>query len=479
MTLLNWFRNFQKAKTLALWDKFLFVQNKRQYQINSRPVIRWIKGDGLDDHVTRAAIFQATRIFGDEVDYCLVTQGIKPDRAREILSWAEQSVEWLPITEIDNTKLAKFLLDAGCKPENFGYWWKWFPERVRINAPEWILDGDMVIVARPPWFSDWKAGADPIRVTENLEEQLYGEYSNHINSSSRLYSGLISLPPKIHYLKAVTALLKTQPLEKNHDGRTNPSEQGVIASTFQKLKAIPIPLHEFPFAHPVLDELQFGASSERNSIWGYHFVRTFVTHNPWFDKLTSEGVIVSKSNQNNISKYRWLSGGSGQWGIPGWGMDERLLDVVIESTIDMVPGAALEIGTSRGRIAAVLEDIGFQVTTVDHVDRGAAKNLEGLNVKVVVDSAINFLSLTMDKYDIIFVDLHDNSTKTWKKIWQLLPDKLSQNGKIIINNLNLSDIEGWKQESGVKDLIQNLGIDWNVKVLTNYPPGIVLVESKT
>lgn len=478
MTVINWFKNFQRAKAIAAWDKFLFIQNKQPYQIKSRPVIRWIKGDGLDDDVTRAAICQATRLFGDEVDYCLLTQGIKPERAREILSWAEQSVEWIPITENDNPKLAKFLISADCAPENFGYWWKWFPERIRINAPEWILDGDMVIVGRPEWFSNWKAGADPIRVSENLEEQLYGEYAKHINSSSRLYSGLISLPPYIRYMNPVAALLKTQPLAKSHNGRTNPSEQGVIASAFQKLNAVPIPLHEFPFAHPTLDELQFGASKERNSIWGYHFVGTFLSHNPWFDKLTAKGVIVSKSKQSIAEKYRWLSGGRGQWGTPGWGMHENLIDVVIENTIDMAGGLALEIGTSRGRIAAVLEDIGFQVTTVDHVDRGAAKNLKGLNVKVVVESATNFLSLTKDKYNIIFIDLHENSTKTWRKIWQFLPDKLLEHGKIIINNLNLSDIEEWKNESGVKDLVDNLSNDWNVKILTEYLPGVVLLELK-
>ena len=50
----------------------------------SRPVIRWIKGDGLDDPITLAAIAQATRLFGSTVDYCLCTDGIDAARAREI-----------------------------------------------------------------------------------------------------------------------------------------------------------------------------------------------------------------------------------------------------------------------------------------------------------------------------------------------------------------------------------------------------------
>ena len=66
----------------------------RRFSIGSRPVIRWIKGDGLDDMITRAAIGQATRLFGSEVDYCICTQGIDADRVRSILEWASQPVEW-------------------------------------------------------------------------------------------------------------------------------------------------------------------------------------------------------------------------------------------------------------------------------------------------------------------------------------------------------------------------------------------------
>src|SRR6266699_7311112 len=56
---------------------------------SERPLIRWIKGDGLDDEVTRSAIAQATRLFGGSVDYCLCTAGISPARARAVLAWAE------------------------------------------------------------------------------------------------------------------------------------------------------------------------------------------------------------------------------------------------------------------------------------------------------------------------------------------------------------------------------------------------------
>ena len=65
----------------------------RFFSHSTRPVIRWIKGDGLDDVVTRAAIGQATRLFGSTVDYCLCTCDIEAPRARSILEWASQPVE--------------------------------------------------------------------------------------------------------------------------------------------------------------------------------------------------------------------------------------------------------------------------------------------------------------------------------------------------------------------------------------------------
>ena len=122
----------------------------RFFSNSHRPVIRWIKGDGLDDAITRAAIGQATRLFGSEVDYCLCTNGIDASRVRTIMEWANQPVEWWPVSDQDNPQLARLLTEVGCPPEHYGYWWKWFPERVRPNAPEWILDGDMVITGTPP-----------------------------------------------------------------------------------------------------------------------------------------------------------------------------------------------------------------------------------------------------------------------------------------------------------------------------------------
>jgi hypothetical protein len=148
-------------------------------------VIRWIKGDGLDDHITRAAIGQATRLFGDRVGYCLSTNGIDPDRARRVVEWAVRPVELHVQSPDDNAELAAALLGAGCSPERFGYWWKWFPARVRPSAPEMVLDGDIVIVRPPPWFERWLAGGGEVRVTADPRCRTYGQYKDLIDARHR------------------------------------------------------------------------------------------------------------------------------------------------------------------------------------------------------------------------------------------------------------------------------------------------------
>src|ERR1700736_5596947 len=126
-----------RASQLAETDPAKEV--RRPFTLGHRPVIRWIKGEWLCDEVPRSAISQATRLFGSSVDYCLCTAGISPARARAVLAWAEQPVEWWPLTPQDNPPLAAALMAAGRYCDRLGSWGKGVPERVRNGAPEGIL----------------------------------------------------------------------------------------------------------------------------------------------------------------------------------------------------------------------------------------------------------------------------------------------------------------------------------------------------
>ncbi|MEI6697062.1 MAG: rhamnan synthesis F family protein [Bacteroidota bacterium] len=451
----------------------------RRFSVGSRPVIRWIKGDGLDDAITRAAIGQATRLFGSEVDYCLCTQGIDADRVRSILEWASQPVEWWPISEMDNPLLAQFLTAAECEPKNFGYWWKWFPERVRPDAPEWILDGDMVITRKPDWFQKWAEGTDVVRVSQDDAEgpHIYGNYSSHVNLELMLYSGLVSLPPKCHYMSQMAEVLTIQPLLKGHNGKKDMSEQGVTAVTFQKLNAEPIPLYEFPFCRAFQDYIDFGLKGDQGLAWGYHFGNSFIMNNPHFERLTDAKTVFLKAESSLIEKFQWL-GGQGQWGVPGWTMTDGCAEIILTHAAAFNGKSVLEMGTSRGRLSAMLASLGCNVTTIDHLDRGARENLHSMSVKVIIDDALHFLTSANLHFDLIICDLHGNSATEWKKYSKPLMKRVRSGSTLIISNALLGEIPEWHEETGVQWFLKQIPKSWYVKIFSQALPGVAVVAQK-
>lgn len=447
----------------------------RHFSLGNRPVIRWIKGNGLDDAVTRTAIAQATRLFGHSVDYCLCTHDISPERARHIMSLSTQPVEWWPVSAADNLQLAAQLRTAGCREENFGYWWKWFPERVRPNGPEWILDGDMVIVKKPDWLDLWLSGADGVRVAQDDKEgpHIYGRYADKVDRKLALYSGLISLPPNLNYMSAVLETLREIPLAKGHDGQKDMCEQGVIASSFQTFNPRPIPLNEFPFARAFEEFLDFGQSGDIDRAWGYHFGNAFRRHNPHFEALTRNGTLFSGPEPSTIEAANWLCG-FGQWGIPGWSTDNLNAAMILNHALRAPSRKILELGTSRGHMSYILAANGFQVTTVDRIDRGASMNLAGMNVNVVLDDATNYLTQS-SSHDLILVDLHGNSKTDWQTYRTPLMSSLKEGGILLINNATLHQIPEWKEETGVPWFLSSLPKNWTYSIDKLVQPGLAIV----
>lgn len=466
-----------RAQQIANADLRQYTRiESRHFALGNRPVIRWIKGNGLDDVVTRTAIAQATRLFGNSVDYCLCTHDIAPERARHIMSLSVQPVEWWPVSAQDNSLLASELRAAACPEEHFGYWWKWFPERVRPNGPEWILDGDMVIVKRPEWFDLWLSGRDKIRVAQDDKEgpHIYGRYAEGVDPRLALYSGLISLPPNVSYMKAVLDVLREKPLAQGHDGRRDMCEQGVIACSFQKFDPLPIPLNEFPFGRAFEEQLDFGLSGDIGCAWGYHFGNSFRRHNPHFDELTKNGTLFSAPEPSVIEAANWLCG-FGQWGIPGWSTDNQNASMILNHALRAPSRDILELGTSRGHMTFILASSGFHVTTVDRVNRGASINLAGMNVDVIVDDAVKYLQRSRS-HDIILVDLHGNSPDDWQSYRAPLMSCLEDGGTLLINNATLSEIPEWKEETGVRWFLSSLPANWSYTIDSSVLPGLAVVK---
>ena len=451
----------------------------RYFSRGSRPVIRWFKRDEFDDAITRAAIGQATHLFGSSVDYCICTNGIDASRVRFILEWANQPVEWWPVSQQDNPQLARLFSDSGCPPERYGHWWKWFPERVRPNAPEWILDGCMVITSKPSWFNHWTKGSDSLRVSQDnhwTAEMICSNDATYVDLELKRFSGMISLPPGFHYMGRIFEMLDTQPLVVEYDGCIDMCEQGVINATLQKLGAKPIPLYEFPFGHTLENHIDYGLQGDQGLAWGYQFGPAFRSINPHFERLTAEKIIFSKPDTGLLDRFHWLRN-TGQWGIPGWSMPDGCAKIILDRAEAFAGRPTLELGTSRGRMAAILTTLGCQVTTVDHLNRGAEQNLTGLPVRVIQEDAVNFLSWTKETFDLIVVDFHGNSEAEWQRYATSLLRRLNSNGTLLLNNATLYEIPEWSTETGVRWFLSQLSPDWKVELRIEMQPGVAIVTN--
>jgi hypothetical protein len=368
-------------------------------------------------------------------------------------------------------------MEADCYPNRFGYWWKWFPERVRLGAPEWILDGDMILTAMPQWFNAWIAGTDQLRVSQNRDwpnDKGYGEYLSLVNKENLLYSGLISLPPGLSYMERVLDVLRRQPLVKNHDGRKNTSEQGAIACAFDSLGAIPIPLSEFPYASSV------GAARPVPHVWGYHFCRSFIRENPDFRRMELDGRIFRRGGGPDLDEsFIWLRN-HGQWGVPGWSMHPTCVRRIAALAKSYRGQRVLEIGTSRGQLAAIMAATGCFVTTIDKTDRGARANLEGLGVDVIVSDGGNFLRMNNflrrndGNFSLIVVDLHDNSEKVWRELWPLVSNSLNKYGALVLYNSHLWKIPEWQEEKGLQWITERPPHGWSTEIFADPLPGMVI-----
>lgn len=458
-------------------DDIAAAATGRPFSHGGRPVMRWVKGDGLDDDVTRAALLAATRQFGSAVDYCLCTNGLDAARVRDILSWAEQPVEWWPLTPEDNPELTQLLTAAGAEPTAFGYWWKWYPERVRPAGPEWILDGDMVVLDRPSWFSRWVVGADLLRISaedSDRHRDIYGDYAGMMGPQNDIYSGLVSLPPAATYMPQFATILTEQPLVVPHDGRQDMSEQGVVAVAFERLGARTFPLSQFPFARAFESDLDHGSEGDRGITWGYHFGHSFRGRNPHFERMVAEGGIPSK-DPSVVERFTWL-GGFGQWGAPGWSVSDECANFILSVARQHKGRQVLEIGTSRGHLTAMLDAVGCRVTTVDHVDRGAGQNLSGTAATVVQADGREFLADSGRAFDLIVIDRHGNSEEDWRSWAPVLTRALRPLGRLLITNLTLADLPEWRSETGVAWLVEHPPRGLRVEQRFEPVPGVVVLR---
>jgi predicted O-methyltransferase YrrM len=443
------------SQTLAEEDRQIGSQlQRRRFSHQTRPVIRWIKKEAQDDHLVRASIAQATKLFGSSVDYCLcTTEMIDPMRARAILAWSEQPVEWWQVSSADNQVLDQYLTQRGYRSEDFGDWWQYFPERVRPSAPEWIIDSDVVILAKPVWFDAWMKGEDIVRVTDSMRTMV--------------------CPPGLTY--QTDCLLQLAEIGPTQINTLLAAFREQLLKIFGTKNAILMTKGEVPSEVDISQDLK--------SAWAIQFSNASGKTSDTFQHLVKENIIFSKVDdglsqvniEQLVARFEWLSGGTGQWGVPGWSMRNSYIPVLLQRATAFIGKSVLDLGTSRGRLPAMMSTMGCQVTTVDHQDRGAADNLRGLPVRVVTDDAVSFLERSTEKFDYIVVDLHGNTLENWQRYAQPLLQRLNTGGVMFLDNAILYEMPVFKDEVGVRWFLSQLSADWKVELYKKEPPGFAIV----
>jgi hypothetical protein len=321
---------------------------------------------------------------------------------------------------------------------------------------------------------------------------------------------LLFVPPS----NSQTKVLKERPLQAPHDGTRDMDEQGVVAAAFSRLapRPVPIPLFEFPFCRAFENFTDFGVQGDRGKAWGYHFGRSFALHNPHFDSLSRAGRVINATTATAaaataaaatavdaanttggaavagpaeavvaaaVASTRWL-GSSGQWGTPGWGLSDAFVAAVLREVLAHGKCNSLnilDIATSRGRVAAALARAGcHHVTTVDRVDRGAATNLAGLEARVVLGDADDFLATHPAAFDVIVIDFHGNGPKIWSRRGPLVEAALAPGGLALVGNARLHLVQGWEEERGVSEWLDRLPAEWALRLAVAPPPGLAVFQ---
>ena len=122
----------------------------------------------------------------------------------------------------------------------------------------------------------------------------------------------------------------------------------------------------------------------------------------------------------------------------------------------------------------MLASVGCHVTTVDHQDRGAAQNLAGLSVDVIVSDALAYLRATEKVFDLIVVDLHGNSIAAWRELSDTLLRRLTPDGTLVVSNTQLYKQWVWREERGARWFVDQLVPTWNVTEFDVHPGVAVL-----
>lgn len=195
----------------------------------TKPLIRWtiggnVSGDGM--LCLKQSIISWSRLYDESIDRVICHNGLNRQRLAYIESVAhstKSAVLWqgwhagsLPVPPSSTA-------------------WKLYPPRLRLSAPEIIIDNDLVIHNKHSAINDLLADNKPF-ISEALTRS-YGIYTSVVRSPRNMNSGFIGLPR--HY-DFQTELIKNLigPWDNYFD------EQGLVTTTIETIDPTIIPLSD-------------------------------------------------------------------------------------------------------------------------------------------------------------------------------------------------------------------------------------------
>lgn len=194
-----------------------------------RPLVRWtIGGARACIETLKLSVHNLRRLYGDAVDYVVCYNHFDERRLRGIDA---------PLFDQSND-------DSSLLFAPTGEGWKFYPPRLRIEAPELFVENDLVLFAKPTGLDRFFAGEHVI-YTEGLLHA-FGVFKPLIPANFRLNAGLFGIPAGFDLGKGINRLLATHP----HRSWTQFDDQGVVAVLLKDHpKQIVIPLTEVSICH--------------------------------------------------------------------------------------------------------------------------------------------------------------------------------------------------------------------------------------
>jgi len=231
-----------------------------------KPLMRWsigpVRPEGFA--VLRSSVKSARKLF-PEFDFAICYNQITDAQIEQL--------KRLEVTLVNgNLHTGDFIF-----PPKLGYnvYWKLYPPRLRIAAPEIFLDNDLIFTKRPQEIDLFLAGNSTL-LYQGLNADLHGCFTAAIPEGMRINSGLFGMPAGFDLKQRAADIAQEYKITSWNGGF---DEQGLVAATLLRHpRYYIVPLTVIPIIEPTWSIEKFTTPL----CCGYHFVKVnYQKHETW------------------------------------------------------------------------------------------------------------------------------------------------------------------------------------------------------